>query len=168
MTGEVELELVRAKGDRRLYSLADLGTIRLVGLWGRNAIAQAAGETWSFERGVWTRTIRARDSSDNVVGEFRGRLLSSGGTLGWRTNEFTVRKASLWRERYALVSGESELALFDVRAWGRTPVFVRVAGGAQVEAGLLLFTAFVVRAAAEDNSTSAGGAVTASTAATAG
>jgi hypothetical protein len=163
MTDPIELELVRTKSDRRLYALADVGTLRLEGIFGRNATAEAGPERWSLRRSAWTRAIEAVDGAGEMVGEFHGRLLSSGGTLHWKTHEYTLRKASVWRERYALADSDRELALFDVKAWGRRPVFVRLEAPHEVEPGLLLFAAFVVRAAAEDSSTAAAGATTAAT-----
>jgi hypothetical protein len=163
MTAAIELELVRAKGDRRHYTLADVGSLRLEGLFGRNASAEAGGQRWSFRRSVWSRAIEATDQAGQSVGAFRGRLLSSGGAVAWGPREYVLRKASMWHERYALTDGERELALFDVKTWGRRPVFVRVEAPAEVEPGLLLFTAFVVRAAADDNSNAAAGATTAAT-----
>jgi hypothetical protein len=65
----------------------------------------------------------------------------------------------------ALADGDSELAVFDGRGWGRRPVKGMVDETAGVTSGLLLFTAFVVNGLAED--ASAGGAATTS-AATAG
>jgi|tagenome__1003787_1003787.scaffolds.fasta_scaffold20857862_3 hypothetical protein len=159
-----ELELVRSRDDRRLYVIADVGSIRLEGLFGRNASVEAGGERWTFRRATWTRTIEAVDAS-GVFGAFHGRLLNSGGSLRWGEREYTLRKASVWREHYALVDGDRELALFEVRAWGRTPVRIGLESLDAVEKGLLLFAAFVVRSAADDNSTTA---VVASTVATSG
>jgi len=161
----IELELERAHGDRRLYAFGEAGTMRLQGLFGRNATAEAGGERWMFRRSLWTRTIEAVAVSGEIVGEFRGRLLHSGGTIRWNGREVLLRRGTMWRERYVLEDAGRKLARFDVRAWGRFPVSVRIELPAEVEPGLLLFAAFVVRAAADDNST---GAVVASKAATGG
>jgi hypothetical protein len=161
----IEFQLERARGDRRLYAFGDVGTMRLQGLFGRNATAEAAHQQWTFRRSLWTRTIEAFAVSGEIVGEFRGRLLHSGGTIRWNGREVLLRRSTMWRERYVLEDAGRELARFDVRAWGRFPVSVCVEVPDEVERGLLLFAAFVVRAAADDNST---GAVVASTTATAG
>jgi hypothetical protein len=68
----------------------------------------------------------------------------------------TLRPASNWRERYALVDGDRELALVDGKGWGRRPVSVTLGEADRVEPGLLLFTAFIVRGLAEDASSAAG------------
>src|SRR4051794_3558689 len=117
MDEAIELELVRAKDDRRLYTLADVGSLRLEGFFGRNATAEVGAQRWSFRRSVWSRAIEATDEAGHRVGAFHGRLLSSGGTVAWGSREYPLRKASMWRERYALADGERELALFDVKAW---------------------------------------------------
>ena len=151
-----DLELKRNDGDRRLYALDGVGTLRLEGLGGRMATAEAGGLSWHItRRGFWRRVLQATDSADRVVGEFEPRGVRRGGTLRWVGRELTLRPASHWRERYALVDGERELALFDGRGWGRRPVRVSTDRAAAVEPGLLLFTAFVVRGLAAD---AAGGA----------
>src|SRR3954453_23357827 len=161
----LEFELERARGDRRRYVFGNAGSMRLQGLFGRNAAAEAGGEQWTFRRSLWTRTIEAVAVSGEGVGEFHGRLLSSGGTIRWSGRELLLCRGTMWRERYILEDAGSKVARFDVRGWGRFPVSVRVEVPAKVEPGLLLFAAFVVRAAADENTT---GAVVASTAATGG
>ena len=97
----------------------------------------------------------------------RGAHLRRGGALRWAERELVLRPASAWRERYALAEGDSELALFDGAGWGRRPVKVTLDDPGALDAGLLLFTAFVVRRLAEDAGSSAA-ATTSSTAATGG
>jgi len=157
----IELELTRTPGDRRLYSLAGVGTLRLEGFFSRNATAEAeASGGWCFSRrGLWQRIMQATDMAGNVVGEFVPRGLRRGGTLGWAGRELTLRPASSWRERYALADGERELVLIDGTSWGRRPVKMTLAEA--IEPGLLLFAAFVVRGLAADAGSA--GAASAST-----
>jgi hypothetical protein len=84
-----------------------------------------------------------------VVGEFAPRSLRRGGPVRWADRELALRPSSAWRERYALVDGERELALLDAKSWGKRPVRVTADDGA-VEPGLLLFAAFVAGGLAED------------------
>jgi hypothetical protein len=159
-----EFELTRAKDDRRLYALGDVGTLRLTGFWSRSATAQAGDRTWELARSGFLRVIaRATDEGGVDVGEFTPRGgLRRGGALRWEHREFVLRPSSSWRERYALLDGETELALLDGKGWGKRPVAVTVADLALVEPGLLLFATFVVRGLAEDaSSTSSAGAVAA-------
>jgi hypothetical protein len=157
-----DLELKRTAEDRRLYALEGVGTLHLEGLGGRMATAEAGAESWHItRRGFWRRLVQATDRADLVVGEFRPRGVRRGGSLSWAGRELALRPASRWRERYALADGDSELALFDGRGWGRRPVRVSVDDTAAVEPGLLLFAAFVVRGLAADASSAAGGATAA-------
>ena len=142
----IELELTRTQEDHRRYLLEGVGTLRLEGLFSRNATAETGNEYWDFaRRGLWQRVIQATDALGTVVGEFVPRDLRRGGTLGWDGRELTLRPASSWRERYALAEGERELVLIDGKSWGRRPVKVTLPDPGAIEPGLLLFTAFIVR-----------------------
>lgn len=146
-----ELELTRAPGDRRLYVLEGVGTLRLEGLASRTATAAAGGAGWRISRrGFWQRVIEATDAAGAVVGEFEPRGVRRGGTLRWAARELMLRPASQWRERYALADGDRELVIVDGKGWGRRPVMLTLDDPAAIEPGLLLFTAFVVRGLAED------------------
>lgn len=160
-----ELELTRTPDDHRLYALQGVGTLRLKGFASQTATAEADGSSWRIDRrGFWPRIVQATDANGTVVGEFEPRGFRRGGALRWAGRELTLRAASSWRERYALADGESELAIFDGKSWGKRPVKISVEQA--VEPGLLLFAAFVVRglARAADGSASA----SASTASTSG
>jgi hypothetical protein len=164
-----ELELARTPGDRRLYALGDVGRLRLTGFVTSGAVAEADGETWRFgRRGLWQRGVRATDEAGAVVGEFEPRAIRRGGAIRWAGRRgLALRPASSWRERYALVDGDRELATFHATSSGKRPVRVTIADGAVVEPGLLLFTAFVVRRLKHDaDGTAAASAST--TAATSG
>ncbi len=152
-----DLELTRTPGDRRVYALGSVGTLRLEGFASRTATAEARSESWRItRRGFWRRIIEATDGAGVVVGEFEPRGLRRGGTLRWAGRDLMLRPASLWRERYALADGDHELAILDGRGWGRRPVGIAVEDLAALEPGLLLFTAFVVRGLAEDAASIAG------------
>ena len=54
-----DLELTRTQGDRRLYALEGVGTLRLEGLFSRAAIAEGGGASWRIARsGFWRRRLR--------------------------------------------------------------------------------------------------------------
>ena len=155
-----ELELTRRRDDRRVYEVEGVGALRVGGLFSRSATAEAGGSSWTFDRrGFWSRTIEASDAAGAVVGSFDPRSIRRGGTLRWGGREFALQPASNWRERYALLDGERELALLDGKGWGKRPVSISVNEPDAVEPGLLLFAAYVVRRLAED----AAGTVTAGT-----
>jgi hypothetical protein len=158
-----DLELTRTPGDRRLYALKGVGTLRLQGFGSRSATAEAGGTRWQIvRRGLWRRLIEATDETGTAVGEFEPRGLRRGGTLRWGGRELSLRPASSWRERYALADDGRELAILDGKGWGRRPVKVTVDDSEEVEPGLLLFVAYVVRGLAADagNAAGAGGATT--------
>jgi hypothetical protein len=160
-----DLELTRTAHDRKLYALGHVGTLRVGGFFSSTATVEAGGRTWELSgTGFWRRVIRATDEAGTVVGEFDPRGgLRRGGTLRWEDREYALRPASSWRERYALVADERELAVLDGKGWGKRPVAVTVGDLSLVEPGLLLFATFVVRGLAEDASSagSSGGAVAA-------
>jgi hypothetical protein len=154
----VDLELTRVPGDRRLFTLAGVGTLRLRGIASRTAVATAAGATWDLARPrFWSQDVNATDEAGTIVGSFRPRALRRGGTVVWADRELVLRPASAWRERYAVAAGETEFAIFEGKGWGARPVRIQV-GDSAIEPGLLLFTAFVVRGLAEDASGAAGAA----------
>ena len=159
-----DLELTRTQGDRRLYSLEGVGTLRLQGLLSRSAIAEAEGQSWRFTtHGLLKRRVEASDAAGTAMGEFEPRTVRRGGIVRWDGKELALRPASSWRERYALADGDRELALFDGKGWGRRPVKVTVDEPGSIEPGLLLLAAFVVRGLAEDAGSAAAGASTAAT-----
>jgi hypothetical protein len=152
-----ELELKRVPHDRRLYELNGVGTVRLEGLLARAATGEADGLRWRFSRrGFWGRTVEATDVKGATVGEFSPSGLRRGGELHWGERGLALRPSSAWRERYALVEGDRELAVLDGKGWGSRPVAVGIEDPTMVEAGLLLFAAFVVRGLAEDANAAAG------------
>ena len=148
-----ELELTRSSIDRRLFELEGVGTLRFRGMISPSATAEAGGRQWRIARvGFWRRSIEATDETGEVVGHFDPHGFRRGGTLRWGARDLALRAASSWRERYALVEEERELALLDGKDWGRRPVKVVVDDAAEVEPGLLLFAVFVVRGLADDAS----------------
>jgi hypothetical protein len=66
---ELELELTRTRGDRRLYAIGGVGTLRLGGMWSRGGTAEAGQSCWRLHRhGLLKPTVQARDAAGNVVG----------------------------------------------------------------------------------------------------
>lgn len=156
----VEVELTRANDDRRAYALDGVGTLRLEGTFSRAATASADGATWRFNRtGFWRRSLVATDVDGTAVGEFEPRGIRRGGALRWAGRDYALRPASNWRERYALVDSDRELAVIDGKGWGRRPVKLSLDEPGAVEPGLLLFAAFVVRGLAADANAAAGASV---------
>jgi hypothetical protein len=163
--GAADLELTRVPGDRRLYALAGIGTLRLEGLLGRAATAEADGARWNIARqGFWRREIEICDEHGLVSGTFDPRSIRRGGTLRFGDRELTLDPASSWRERYALAEDGHELVLLDGKGWGRRPVKVSIVGSELLPAALLLFATFIVRGLAEDATSAGAGGATAAVA----
>ena len=95
------------------------------------------------------------------MGEFVPRDLRRGGALRWAGRELSLRPASVLRERYALSDGDRELVVVDGKGWGRRPVNVSLLDPAAIDAGLLLFTVFVVHRLAVNAASSASAGSTA-------
>jgi hypothetical protein len=58
------LELTRTPGDRRLYALEGVGSLRLEGFASRAATVTSGGSSWRIARsGFWRRVIEATDDS---------------------------------------------------------------------------------------------------------
>jgi hypothetical protein len=164
-----ELELTRSRENRNMYELQDVGTLRLRGWLTKGATVQAGGRSYELSRrGIFAPVTEATDAAGSPVGEFRGRTLKRGGTLTWMGKEHTLRPASVFRERYALTEadGDRELATIESKGWGKRPVKISIDDPSSLDAGLLLFAAFVVRNLAEDASSAAGGSTAAVSAAT--
>jgi hypothetical protein len=170
----IELDLTRADGDRRLYLLQGIGTIRLQGLLMRAATARSADAAWHFARhGFWQRTIQATASNGHVAGTFQPRDIRRGGILHWQAHHYTLRPDSTVRERYALRSDRRELALLEAKGWWgwgtRRPLRLQLPDRAGAsDPGLLLFASFIVRTVADDANTTAGVAATDTTTSSAG
>jgi hypothetical protein len=156
----MNLALTRTPGDRKLYALADVGTLRLQGMLGRRALARTDEHTWRILRRGFRRRLQAVELSGELFGSFAPGM--TGGALTWRGRRYALRPSGVWRQRYALADRDEELAFFEVKSWGRRPVSVAVDERLDLEPGLLLFATFVARAVAEETS---GSAATASTAA---
>jgi hypothetical protein len=154
----LELELMRAPDDRRLYSLGDVGTLRLEGVFSRGATATADGRSWRLSRrGFWQRELQATDPAGRIVGEFVPRGVRRGGTITWAGEKFTLHPAGPLRERYVLAADERDLALIEGKSWGKKPVQVTLVEHDPPTPGLLLFAAFVVRQLAVNAANAAAG-----------
>jgi len=149
-----DLELKRMADDRRLYALNGVGTVRVEGWRAPRATAETGSRSWHFTRhGFWRPAIEATDAFGGEAGTFRPgrrRRGNRGGTLSWNGRDFMLRPAGARRERYALVDGDRELAVFDGKGWGKQPVRVTAENPSEMDPGLLLFSAFVAQGLPED------------------
>jgi hypothetical protein len=155
-----DLMLERAAGERRLYKVRGVGTISFDGLLSRAATAEAGEKRWRLaRRGFWGRRVEASDTDGATIGTFEPHGLRRGGHMVWAERELRLQPASAWRERYALVDRDHELAIFDGKEWGRKPVAISIDDPDALDPGLVLFTAFVVRGLAADASAGAAASI---------
>jgi hypothetical protein len=85
--------------------------------------------------------VEATDVDGTTIGAFEPRGMRRGGTVLWNGRELELRLSSAWRERYALVDGDKELAIFDGKGWGRKPVAISIGDPDALDPGLVLFAA---------------------------
>ena len=157
-----ELQLTRTPHDRRLYTLAGVGTIRLEGMLSKNATAQTDLDTWRItRRGLWKPIFEATDAAGTIVGEYMPRDIRRGGALRWADRELTLRPVSALRERYALRDHNHDLAVLDGKSWGKRPIKITLPEPDAIEPGLLLFAAVVVHRLAVNADSSAAGSTAA-------
>jgi hypothetical protein len=148
-----ELELTRAPGDRKVYVLDGVGTLRVRGRGRQAAVAEAGGRRWAFvRRGLFAPLVTATDETGTVVGLYRSPMRKPGGPVGWAERELQLRRSSTFRQHYALSEGEQELALFHGtgRARGKSPISLTIDDPTALDPGLILFAAYIVRGIVED------------------
>ena len=138
--------LTRIPGERRVYAVRDVGTLRLTGWGSRTAIAEGGGLGWQLaHRGIWQPVFQATDAAGDIVGDFRGRTLQHGGVLRWSDRELDLRPDGFCGERYALVEEGRTLATIEsTGGWGRRPVEIGIDDPEAIDPGLVLFAVFVV------------------------
>jgi hypothetical protein len=154
-----ELELTRTESDRSVFALDGVGTVRFRGHGREAAIAEAGGREWVLaRRRMFLPITTAHDGAGAFVGEFKpGWVNRRGVPLRWDGRALRLRKVSRWRQRYALLDGDREVAVIGGMRSSAQPVMVTIDDPAAVDAGLLLFVAFVVHWLAQDSRPGAAG-----------
>ena len=152
MSDPLSIALVRSAGDRRLYELDGVGSLRLNGWLMRSATVRTADATFTVRKARWNATVVAVDAAGTQIGLHRPHALRGGGTLTWHGVEHELRHDALLAERYALVDHGRLLAEVTAKGWwgwgSRKPVELTV--HERTDPGLLLFAAFVVRTRSSD------------------
>ena len=141
-------DLVLTRTDKRLYGLDGVGVLRREKAFWNAATAEAGGRSWHFVcRGWFRRRIEVTDETGRSAGTFEGnRGFRRGGTVRWEGRDFALRSRSTWKaQRFVLLDGDRDIAVFAGRASDRRPVTVSIDEPGALDAGLLLFVAFVVR-----------------------
>jgi len=118
--GMTALRLTRSAGDRRLYELEGIGSMRSEGWLSRSALAEAGEHSWRFAAdGLFKRVYEARDGVGAVVGRFEGTTWGRGGTLVWAGTEMALQHRGVFHHRYILCGGHHELAMLDGSGYGK-------------------------------------------------
>lgn len=160
-----ELRLRRDSKDRKRYAIDGVGEMRLGKWYQRGAtIASESGGSWELKSGRWNQALTATDASGGVAATYEPRgALKRGGeiALGAGSETYELKPSSNWRNRYALWSGEDELAAVETKGWSGKEVAVDVSNGVSPDALLLLMACYLVRRFGEDDAASAGGAAAA-------
>lgn len=140
------MRLTRIPGERRVYAIRDIGTLRLTGWGSRTAIAEGGGLSWQLaHHGIWQSVFQAADASGDIVGDFRGRTLHHGGVLVWSDRALDLRPYGSWAAHYLLAEAGRPLATIEsAGGWGTRPVQINLGAPDATDPGLLLFAVFVV------------------------
>ena len=146
------MELTCDPADGALWVLEGVGTLRRTGRTSRAANGEAGGRSWKIVRHGWARTgFRAADATGVTVGELKAKFMNRSETLRWWDRELTLRPDGLRRGGYVLLDGERQLATMTPKRERKRPLDVS-ADDPALDAGLLLFMAFIVQAYSDDAS----------------
>src|SRR3954451_3785827 len=160
-----EIELLRSRSDRRRYTLGNLGSLRLNGLFMRSATVETNRETFSVAKTSWTTASVVARNAHGEIGAFHPRTLRGGGRLIWLEEEYALRHEQPLGETYALLHGEHRLPPLTARGWGgggvKRPLTMQVAD--IQDPPLLLFVAYVVRTLANQRSSDSAATTVATT-----
>ncbi len=154
-----ELALTRSGDDRRRYELAGYGSIRRSGWASRDSeLRTTTGRVYVARPRGWTqRTAEAVDQVGSVVGEFRQRkVMSHAGDVAWTGLPHEISRESVWRGSYVLTHHGARLLAVKARGWGRTPAVVTL-DDRSVDAGLVLFSVWLVQSFVAQDAASASG-----------
>jgi hypothetical protein len=141
--------LLQSHGDRHLYFVGTIGTLRVAGWTWRMATAEAGGRAWQItRRGIWPASGQAADAAGDVIGEFGASRSHRGATLRWSDHALELRIDGPWRYRVVLVDGDRSLATIDATR-GKRFLTIAAADADDTDPGLLLFVIYVVHALAQ-------------------
>jgi hypothetical protein len=156
-----ELRLRRDREDRKRYVLDGVGELRL-GRWYRRGatISSDSGASWELRSSGWSSVVTATDAGGREAATYRprGALKRGGEIMVAEGDTFELKPSSNWRNRYALWSGESELAAVETKGWSGQEVAVDLSDDRLVEALVLLMACYLVRRFGEDSSSAAAAA----------
>jgi hypothetical protein len=134
------------------YTLPGVGTLREEGGW-HGATAKADGASWRFTaRGIFRKNVTATDVAGQVVGEYRepertvrwsGREVDLLRGWGGKPSHYRKRPFLSRDGRYALAERGRIFAFLRGNGEPLNPVSLELDDTAELEAGFLLFVAFL-------------------------
>lgn len=143
-----ELEMVRAVGDRKLYELLGIGSLRRPHWYSRQAIATALdSRRWSFtETGLCRPVDHATPEVGQPSGRFhRAKLVSRSGPLQWGDDSYELTFRSFWRLEGVLAAGGRDLLATKPGNWNSKRSRVQLLTDERLDPGLVLFVIWVVQ-----------------------
>ena len=158
-----ELQLTRSSEDRKTFILGGVGKIRHRGWLKRSAdLFAQSGETWRVDRkGLRQRPVFADSAGAEPLRFEASGAFKRGGKLETTAGvAYDLKPSSRLRERYALTSGEGELATIEAGGWRpKRPVTVNLVGGAEIDDLILLGACWLAQQFAQDRAGATGGGI---------
>jgi hypothetical protein len=159
----IELQLKRARDDRRRYGIDDRAWWRRRSWKSCASDAVVDGRELRFRRtGLLGRAATAEDAATGVVvAEWRsGWVTTSGAELRLR------RSGGWWKSEWSLKDDSGDLVRFESRGWTGSEIRLLVDEDARVSRPVLLFAAWLVACLTQDDADAAAGATAAVVAST--
>ena len=149
-----ELTLTEDPGDKRHWTLEGVGDLRWEKGLFKNGEArlEASGASWSLERSTFSSKAKALDATGSEAARYEPKVaFSRGGELVVGGRSWTLKPASHWKNRFALLDGEAELATIETEGWAQRKVEVALEQEGAVPGEVLLMACWLVRGFAEES-----------------
>ena len=147
-----QVELLQAPDNQDRWVLPGVGSFLRTGRVSRAATAEADGRRWFIKRFGLVRTgFTASDEAGTVVGEVRNPISGRSNCLRWAGRDLRLVRDGPRLRGYALCDGDRRLAVMTPKRSGRRQLDI-VLEDPSVDAGLLLFQAFIAQAYEDDAS----------------
>lgn len=149
-----ELTLTEDPDDKRRWTLEGVGELRWEKGMFKNgeATLTADGTTWSLENATFSSKATAVDAAGTEVASYEPKsAFKRGGELVVGDRAWALKPAARFKNRYALVDGDTELATIETEGWAQRRVVVELEDPASVPGEVLLMACWRVRGFAEES-----------------
>jgi len=117
-------------------------------------VSSVTGGRWELRPRAWSSGATAIDATGAEAATYEphgalkrgGEILLAGGG-----ERYELKPSSNWRNRYALWTGETELAAVETKGWSGQEVALDVSDVSSVDPLLLLMACYLVRRFGEDS-----------------